>query len=153
MTNAKNATYQVGYARPPLQSRFKKGQSGNPTGRRRRATDTVRGNDLLRQEADRLVTVREGDKVVRMPAARAAVRRLFHAAVQGDWSALKMVLAVLQDIAADEAKRKPVDELSPREIARRLAFILARGELEQESDNGHVSDPDGTPSTGDDGAA
>jgi hypothetical protein len=29
----KNPNYEVGYGRPPIASRFKKGQSGNPRGR------------------------------------------------------------------------------------------------------------------------
>jgi len=32
---------QVGYKRPPVEHRFKKGQSGNPHGRRRRTPATV----------------------------------------------------------------------------------------------------------------
>ena len=54
----KDNDYEVGYGRPPHHSRFKKGQSGNPTGRRR-YTDSERGRQLLRQEANRLVTVRD----------------------------------------------------------------------------------------------
>jgi hypothetical protein len=29
------ASYEVGYGRPPVASRFRKGQSGNPSGRRK----------------------------------------------------------------------------------------------------------------------
>ena len=38
-TRAKGA-YAVGYRRPPLHSRFKKGQSGNPNGRPCRSTES-----------------------------------------------------------------------------------------------------------------
>ena len=33
MSLDKKCNYEVGYAKPPDKSRFKKGQSGNPTGR------------------------------------------------------------------------------------------------------------------------
>jgi hypothetical protein len=32
---SRQATYAVGYGKPPVHSRFKKGQSGNPKGGRR----------------------------------------------------------------------------------------------------------------------
>ena len=33
--------YRVGYGKPPLETRFKKGQSGNPGGRPRRARNLM----------------------------------------------------------------------------------------------------------------
>jgi hypothetical protein len=42
-------SYAIGYGRPPQHSRFKKGQSGNPTGRRR-YTESERGRQLLLQD-------------------------------------------------------------------------------------------------------
>ena len=35
----------VGYKKPPKHSRFKKGQSGNPSGRRKGRSSTVNDND------------------------------------------------------------------------------------------------------------
>ena len=58
---------RVGYGRPPVHSRFRKGQSGNPTGKRRHG-EAERVEALIRQEVHRLVTVREGDTVTKMPA-------------------------------------------------------------------------------------
>ena len=40
------AGYEVGYARPPLHSRFRPGQSGNPAGRRKGAHNL--GTDVQR---------------------------------------------------------------------------------------------------------
>jgi len=57
----------VGYGRPPVHSRFRKGQSGNPTGKRRHR-EAERAQALIWKEAYRLLTVREGDKLTRMPA-------------------------------------------------------------------------------------
>jgi Family of unknown function (DUF5681) len=63
----------VGYGKPPVHTRFRKGQSGNPTGKRRRG-ETERAQALIWEEAYRLLTVREGDKVTRMPALQAVIR-------------------------------------------------------------------------------
>jgi hypothetical protein len=99
--------YAIGYGRPPLHSRFKRGQSGNPTGRRR-YTESKRGRQLLRQEANRLVTVREGEKVVRVTALQAAIRSLFYAAAKGNPSAQRMVLNVIQDLDLAELEANPL---------------------------------------------
>src|SRR5262245_4953067 len=90
----KNPAYSVGYGRPPLHSRFKKGQSGNPAGRRRE-THTIRAQQLVRQELFRRVTAKENGKVVRMTALQAIYRRLFLLAVQGNISAIKEMQKIL----------------------------------------------------------
>jgi hypothetical protein len=53
--------YEVGYGRPPTQSQFKKGRSGNPTGRRR-YTESERAQQLLREEGARVLTLRQGNR-------------------------------------------------------------------------------------------
>ena len=83
--------------------KFQKGQSGNPTGRRR-YTDSQRGKQLLLEEANRLVTIREGEKKLRIPAVQAALRSLFFAAMKGNTSAQRMVLNALGEIETAGAK-------------------------------------------------
>jgi hypothetical protein len=43
--------YQVGYGRPPKHSRFRKGQSGNPGGKRRRNVLKERSKEIVLREA------------------------------------------------------------------------------------------------------
>ena len=83
-------TFPVGYKKPPVQHRFKKGCSGNPGGRPRkqgaeaalRTQKTV--EDVLLEEAQRPVSIREGDKVVKLSTIQAVVRSLAVAAMKGD---------------------------------------------------------------------
>jgi len=65
---SKNAgDYEVGYAKPPQRTRFRKGQSGNPGGRPRGMT-AGRAKALALKEAYRMVRVKEGDSIVLLPA-------------------------------------------------------------------------------------
>jgi hypothetical protein len=59
--------YAVGHCKPPLHTQFQKGQSGNPRGGSR-AQSARRARALALEEAYRLVTVRDGSKVMRLPA-------------------------------------------------------------------------------------
>jgi hypothetical protein len=103
-------TYTVGYGKPPVHSQFRKGQSGNPTGRRR-ASEVDRANALVMQEAYRKVTVREGDKVTEMPALKAVLRGLFARAAKGSVAAQREILRNIQAIEAEtlSARNNKID--------------------------------------------
>jgi hypothetical protein len=102
MTQAKtkkapSPTYEVGYGKPPVHTRFRKGQSGNPSGRPKRKA-TERAKEIALQEAYRLVPVREGDKIVKMPAVQAVHRSQIALAAKGNGPAQRAVLRVVQAI-------------------------------------------------------
>lgn len=68
----------VGYGRPPRHTRFKKGQSGNPNGRKKANPPSV-GKKLLEivaEQAAEVVTVLDGGKRKQMPRIEAFVRSL-----------------------------------------------------------------------------
>ena len=120
----RNPDYAVGYGRPPEHSRFKKGRSGNPAGRRRYA-QSERGWRLLWQEANRKLMLREGDKIEKITAIRAAIRSLFVSAAKGKTAALKMVLQAMSEIAAADGEGTPrkiyriiVDPNQPRDPSK-----------------------------------
>jgi Family of unknown function (DUF5681) len=120
----RNPKYAVGYGRPPEHSRFKKGRSGNPAGRHGDAQNE-RGWRLLWQEANRKLMLREGDRIEKLTAIRAAIRSLFVSAAKGKTAALKMVLQAMNETAAadrDGAPRKIyriiVDPNQPRDLSK-----------------------------------
>jgi Family of unknown function (DUF5681) len=92
--------YAVGYGKPPVHNQFRKGQSGNPTGRPP-ASEVDRARALVMQEAYRKVTVREGDKVTEMPALKAVLRGLVARAVKGSVAAQREILRNIQAIEAE----------------------------------------------------
>ena len=132
----KSVPYAVGYGKPPMHTRFRKGQSGNPGGRPRR-TVTARAKALALREAYRTVTVKEGDRTLALPAIQAILRSQIVLAAKGNVLAQRAVLAAIQTIeqenveAAAVAAQNAPKEMNYTEAARRVAFLLRLGEEEQ----------------------
>jgi hypothetical protein len=71
-TNTRNqASYRVGYGRPPTETRFKPGASGNPKGRRKKVPSF---SEVTEQVLNETVEMRKGDRLLRMSNRQALVR-------------------------------------------------------------------------------
>jgi hypothetical protein len=117
---APTGDYAVGYARPPKETQFQPGQSGNLAGRPRGRPSL---DELLLEEAARVVKFQAGDKVMHMDRDRALMRKLFDMALVGKVQAIQLVIARLsQAQAALNAKADPQAPLTEEEIAL-LAMI------------------------------
>ena len=122
-----SGNYEVGYGKPPVHTRFRKGQSGNPRGSAPRAQPWDRANQLMLKEAYRPVTVRDGERTVRMPAIAAIFRSQLVSGLKGNGPAqrasLRMIGAIEADFVAEKAEfLKVVIEYkadAEREIGRR----------------------------------
>ncbi|MCB1392880.1 DUF5681 domain-containing protein [Nitrobacter sp.] len=89
--------YRVGYRRPPKSSRFKKGQSGNPFGSSRKARMRQRQLtlplvDLVLENSQGLVPIREGNRRSTISMKEALIRKECALAIQGSRLALKSSL-------------------------------------------------------------
>src|SRR5262245_3619190 len=80
---SKSAAYEVGYGKPPRHTRFRKGQSGNPSGRPRR-TATQQAKALALREAYRRITVKDGGRALALPAIQAILRSQIALAAKGN---------------------------------------------------------------------
>ena len=136
--------YEVGYGKPPKDRQFRKGQSGNPDGRPR-GMSVARAKALALKEAYRMVRVKEGDRVVSLPALGAILRSLIALAATGNGPAQRFVFAVPdqieQELAAPSApgtkdtKQRPLTE---RELGRGIAWILSREVPKGRVRSGHI---------------
>jgi hypothetical protein len=99
---------KTGYKRPPVKSRFRKGQSGNPFGRRKgqRNLPAVL-NEILAQT----VTVKQGNKSERMTKGEAAIKMIMSKAQNGDRRAIDAVsylagkIGRLEDVNSETSPR------------------------------------------------
>ena len=75
-----SADYEIGYGKPPKDTRFRKGQSGNPKGRPKGAKNKGAGpmderlKEIILEEAYRTISVRDGQRDVKVPMAQAVIR-------------------------------------------------------------------------------
>jgi Family of unknown function (DUF5681) len=124
--------YAVGYGKPPAHTRFRKGRSGNPGGRPRRMT-AGRATALALKELYRPVTVREGDKLIKLPAIQAVLRSKVALAAKGNGPAQRALFeiarAIEKEVAAQNAATDDVGAKTPMadlEAARRIAAALTK---------------------------
>lgn len=106
--------YNVGYGKPPKETRFKPGKSGNPRGRpkgaknKRPALNGDRLQAIILEEAYRDIPVRDGDRSVTMPMAQAIVRSLAVNAAKGQHRAQRLFADLL---ATTETAQRQHNEL------------------------------------------
>jgi len=93
--------YEVGYGRPPVATRFRPGQSGNPGGRPRRRKGSAM---LLREALDLPIVLDEGGVPVAVTRREAMFRTLVDRAVAGNPHALRQVLRLID-------KHEPPDDI------------------------------------------
>ena len=110
MSSSKNG---VGYGRPPIATRFKAGQSGNPKGRPKGSKNML---TLLREELDQKITVTSDGRTQRMSKRRVAVRQQVDRAVKGDPKAFAMMVNLESQAPAVDETESPGTPHGPSEI-------------------------------------
>lgn len=110
--------YAVGYGKPPVEHRFKKGQSGNPRGRSKGSKnkpkiDTRHGmraaEEFLKVEAYRPVTMREDGQLIELPAIQAMFRAMGVAAMKGNRFAQQTMAELVTGLEEREAQSRTLE--------------------------------------------
>ena len=106
-------SYEVGYCRPPMETRFRPGQSGNPRGRpkgsknKRPGLHEERMKDIILDESYRGIAVQDGDRKVTVPMAQAVMRSIAVNAAKGNWRCQRLFAELL---ASTESSRRALND-------------------------------------------
>ncbi|MCP2126888.1 DUF5681 domain-containing protein [Bradyrhizobium ottawaense] len=123
MSDDNGDDYKVGYRRPPMQGRFKKGQSGNPSGKRKPKNSSNRKPmksiaDALHEELQQEITVTEQGKKYKITKLEAVIKNVVTKAVKGELRGLKILqgLEPLVDgsLQATQARHRELSEARER---------------------------------------
>lgn len=110
--------YRVGKGRPPLETRWRPGQSGNPKGRPKGSRNiSAVLSEILRQR----VAVTENGKTRKVPVLEAMLRRLVNDALRNQPAAMKLLMSMV-----DRYTDSPQAALHLEELAAEDQRILAR---------------------------
>lgn len=118
--------YEVGYAKPPAETRFKPGQSGNPRGRpkgaknKRPALHEERLKGIVLDEAYREIEIREGNGTVTIPMAQAVMRSIAVNAAKGQARAQRLFAELLAQ--TESANKRHHDEWVETAIDYKLGW-------------------------------
>jgi hypothetical protein len=116
--------FAVGYGRPPLHSRFKPGQSGNPKGRAKQSRNM---RTIVQQVLNEDMQIREGGRVRRMSAIEALVRTTLARSFKGDPKALASLIVIIRQSGyGPDRDESSADLLSAADYEAILADYLAR---------------------------
>lgn len=119
--------YSVGYGRPPKHSRFKKGSSGNPTGRQK---GTLGLKTLLAAELKSTVKIQEAGRSKTVTKQQAMVKQIVAKALKGDDKAFGRLIPLMLAIGAEEVadvshaltdQQKEILERNARRLLETLA--------------------------------
>lgn len=96
ITQSRQQKEGVGYKRPPVWTRYKKGQSGNPKGRPKK-DETFRA--IAERELQKQIMIKEGGRVRRVTLKVAIVKRCLAEAASGKIRNLEFITKLLNQTA------------------------------------------------------
>lgn len=76
-----NKTYKVGYKKPPIETRFQKGDKGNPKGRKPKEDEGLL--DLIEKKLQEPITVTKNGKTIRVPKKEIVTEQITKSLVNG----------------------------------------------------------------------
>ena len=121
-----DASYEVGYCKPPKDTRFKPGQSGNPKGRPRGARNL---RTAFREALQEKVEVREGGRMRRIPKMDAIIQVTLNKGLKGDPKGLAAIVQIarMTGLMDEEPDTSANENLSAQDQAILEDFLARQG--------------------------
>ncbi|GFZ98790.1 hypothetical protein GCM10010923_03780 [Blastomonas marina] len=115
--------YEVGYGKPPVTTRFKPGQSGNPRGRPKGAKGL---NTIVRETLGGKLAVRTSEGTRKISKIEAVLQKTLEKALKGDARAqfelMKLWRVAVPDVAGPDEELTTDESLSSADLAILAAF-------------------------------
>jgi hypothetical protein len=123
---------EIGYRRPPKKHQFKKGHSGNPTGKRNRSSKTPDLKAQLESELNKAVTIRSGKRAKTLTKAAAGIKQLVDQFAKGDRNARRDLFLLSEKLGVALTNRVGLegalqDALSAEDEALLADFVKRHG--------------------------
>jgi len=119
-----NGTNDVGYCKPPKNSRFKPGESGNPRGRPR---GSLNWGMVLQRALGEKVVINENGRCTIMTKLEAAIMQLVNKAASGDGKAIHYLCQLVVSVEERSVAVEPSAQISETD-QKVIANILRRFE-------------------------
>lgn len=103
----------IGYKKPPKHARFKPGQSGNPSGRKKGAANFATD---LEVELREMVVIEDGGGEVRVTKQQAIIKALIALAIKGDLRAISAIALFTQKNDRNDEKLVEVAGATANEL-------------------------------------
>ena len=118
----RDETYEVGYGKPPKQTQFVKGKSGNPKGRPRGSKNL---SAMFDQACREKITVSRRGRSVRMTKFQASAHQLANKAAGGDLKAINSLMSLSQSFNNENQQSETGPALDENDQAT-MASVLRR---------------------------
>ena len=114
-------TYEVGYGKPPVDTRFQKGKSGNPSGKLKKVSQPLDPGVILESIDNEEIVVNDNGRRKRMTKAEIQFRQLFTKAIRGDLRAARLIASMAAEYFAPEVRgAQELEVIGTTEAAQRF---------------------------------
>jgi Family of unknown function (DUF5681) len=120
MRGRKSGDYEVGYARPPIQTRFKEGQSGNVRGRPRGSKNLA---TVMMKALSERVTISEQGRRRKITMREAITKQALNKAAAGDFRLIQMLFNQIPMLEA-RFEESRVATLKPTPLPRGIVSLF-----------------------------
>jgi hypothetical protein len=120
----RSSNYTIGYRRPPKDTQFKPGKSGNPTGRPKGSRPV---GAILKEILGRKVSVTENGKTRRLGVMEVIFHRLINDAMRGNPKAVTLLLSLHDRYGEAPQSSLQLDELLAEDREILAQYLNRRG--------------------------